>query len=89
MKKFDDNTELADEPVPKRLEAEPELDPDPEPAEVNDEDEDEEDEDEEDCEVVEIALLSWLNDSPNASTHLESKIVVGERLTVLIGPSKA
>ena len=87
MKKFDDNTELADEPVPKRLEDEP----DPDPAEVKDEDEEEDEEDceEEDCDVVEIALLSWLNDYPNASTHLESKIVVGVRLTVLIGPSKA
>ena len=66
MKKFEDNTELADEPVPKRLEADPEPnpdpdpDPDPDPAEVKEEDEeDEEDWKEEDCdEVVEIALLS-------------------------------
>ena len=36
-----------------------------------------------------MALLSKVKDCPKASTHLESKMVTGVRLTVLMGPRSA
>ena len=76
------------DPDPDELDEEPEeaVVRDDEP-ELEDEDEDDPDPDPED-ELDVMTLLSMLKDSPKASTHLESKIVVGVKLTELIYPRK-
>ena len=72
----DDDPAPAPAPAPAPDAPELELEPEPDP-----------EEDEED--MAEMALFSLVKDSPKALIHLSSKIVVGVRLTVLMGPSKA
>ena len=69
---------------------EPRLEPEPKPEDPEPEPEEPEPEDPDPDEVVlAMDLLSLLKDSPKALTHLSSKMVVGVRVTVLMGPRRA